>query len=32
MIIQGGNTLLQGFPERLYKELVKLIPKEARVI
>jgi len=31
IVLTGGTTLLQGFPERLIGEVKKLIPKESKV-
>lgn len=32
VVITGGNTLIQGFPERFVGEVKKLIAKEAKVL
>lgn len=32
IILSGGTTCLQGFPERLLGEMKKLIPKDLRVL
>lgn len=32
IVLTGGTTLLQGFPERLIGEVKKLIPKDSKVL
>lgn len=31
IVLTGGTTLMQGFPERIISEAKKLIPKDAKV-
>lgn len=31
IVLTGGNTMIQGFPERFVGEIKKLLPKEAKV-
>ena len=30
IVLSGGNTLLEGFPDRFVKELMRLLPNEIK--